>query len=204
MFTYADKGSSTVAMNIIDYENKILLMLTDESSYKLVDSNPLDKLQKDTKTFLQSWNNKQYFYNGAIKTKYHKFKFTQTDTMLSRIYGLPKTHKIGYPLRPVVSSTYFLSQQYDTMLKNSVPKPKSHVKNSFDLKEKLENITIPEGHVLISLDVTSLYTNVGEQLVIESIKKRYVDICKIYKIPKNEIIKVVKLIMISTFFSFKE
>ena len=41
--------------------------------------------------------------------------------MFSRIYGLPKTHKTGYPLRPVVSSidspTYFLSQQYDIMLK---------------------------------------------------------------------------------------
>ena len=95
--------------------------------------------------------------------------------MLSRIYGLPKTHKIGFPLCPVVSQigspTYFLSQQYDKMLKTSVPKPKSHVKNSFELKEKLDNIIVPEGHVLISLDVTSLYTNVGEQLVIESIKK---------------------------------
>ena len=39
------------------------------------------------------------------------------------------------------------------------------------LKEKLENITIPKGHVLINLDVISLYLNVGEQLVIESIRK---------------------------------
>ena len=32
----------------------MLLMLAGESSYKLVDSNPLDKLQEETKTFLQS------------------------------------------------------------------------------------------------------------------------------------------------------
>ena len=56
----------------------------------------------------------------------------------------------------------------------------------------------------ISLGVTFFYMNVVEQLVIESIKKRYVDICKIYKIPKNEIIKGVKLIIRSTSFSFTE
>ena len=42
MFTHADKGSSTVAMNVTDYENKMLLMLADISSYKLVDSYPLE------------------------------------------------------------------------------------------------------------------------------------------------------------------
>ena len=32
MFTHADKGLSTVAMNVIDYEKKFLLMLADEIS----------------------------------------------------------------------------------------------------------------------------------------------------------------------------
>ena len=48
-----------------------------------------------------------------------------------------------------------------------------------------------------------MYTNVGEQLVIKRINKRLVDIYKIYKIPENEMIKGVKLIMKSTYFSFK-
>ena len=56
LFTHADKGSSTVAMNVIDYENKMLLLLADESNYKVLESNPLKKLQNETKIFLQSWN----------------------------------------------------------------------------------------------------------------------------------------------------
>ena len=48
-----------------------------------------------------------------------------------------------------------------------------------------------------------MYANVGEQLVIKSINKRYADIRKINKIQKNEIIKGVKLIMKSTCCSFK-
>ena len=206
MFTMADKGASTGAISTIDYKNKMLLLLSDETNYKVVNENPLKKLQSDTKSFLQSWNNKKYFYKGLEPIKYHRFKFSQTDTMLSRIYGLPKIHKLGYPLRPVVSSIsspiYFLSQQYDQMLKNSISKPKSHIKKSFDLIEKLKNIVVPEDHILISIDVTSLYTNVSEMRVIESIKKRYSDISKIYKIPLNEIVKGVKLIMKSTYFSF--
>ena len=56
LFTHANKGSSTVAMNVIDYENKMLLLLADESNYKVLESNPLKKLQNETKIFLQSWN----------------------------------------------------------------------------------------------------------------------------------------------------
>ena len=32
MFTHADKGSSTVVINVIEYKNKMLLILTDVSS----------------------------------------------------------------------------------------------------------------------------------------------------------------------------
>ena len=91
-------------------------------------------------------------------------KFTQTDTMIPRIYGLPRIHKIGCPLQPVVSSinspTYFLSQQYAQMLKYSTNRLKSHIKNSYELKEELKNISIPDDHILVSIDTTSLYTNV--------------------------------------------
>ena len=93
---------------------------------------------KKTKKFLLHWNNKKYFYNGFEPHKYHPYKFSQTDTMLSRIYGLSKSHKPGFPLRPVISSinslTYFISQQYSIMLSNTISKPKSHIKNSFELK----------------------------------------------------------------------
>ena len=48
MFTYADKGAVIVAIKKIDYKNKMLLMLSDESSYRIVDGNPLEKMQLDS------------------------------------------------------------------------------------------------------------------------------------------------------------
>ena len=41
------------------------------------------------------------------------------------------------------------------MLKNSIAKPKSPIKNIFDLIEKLKNIVVPEDHILISIGVDS-------------------------------------------------
>ena len=128
--------------------------------------------------------------------------------MLARIYGLPKVHKLGYPLRPAVSSinspiTYFLSKQFNIALKNSIAKPASYIKNSYNFIDKIKHIEIPEDHILISLDVTSLYTNVGEKLVIESTKKRYSEISSKFKIPLNELVKGVKLIINNNYFSFK-
>ena len=82
--------------------------------------------------------------------------------MIASIYGLPKIHEVGIPLRPVVScidfSTYLLSQQFDFILKSSIFKPDSHMKNCFELKEKLENTAIPEDHILVSFDVVFLFT----------------------------------------------
>ena len=74
------------------------------------------------------------------------------------------------------------------------------IKNSYDFIDKIKDIKIPEDHILISLDVTSLYTNVGERLFIESIEKRYSAISSKFKIPLNEL---VKLIMKKTYSSFK-
>ena len=135
-------------------------------------------------------------------------KFTQTDTMISRIYGLPKIHKIGCPLQPVVSSinspTYFLSQQYAQILKYLIIRLESHIKSSYELEEKLKNTSISDDHILVSIDATSLHTNVSKKIVIESIRKRYHQIYKIYKIPLNEIINGINLIMDNTYFDFQK
>lgn len=77
------------------------------------------------------------------------------------------------------------------------------MKNSYDFMEKIKDIIIPDNHILISSDVTSLYTNVSKKLVIESIKKIFPEISNKFKIPLNEMVKGVKLIMGGTYFNFK-
>jgi len=64
----------------------------------------------------------------------------------------------------------------------------------------LKGIEIDESYELISLDVISMFTNIPVNLAIESISNRWVHISKGTKIPKNEFIKALKLILESIFF----
>ena len=48
MFTYANKGNNTVFITKSDYKSEILDSLNDKNNYIELDSNSLEKLQKDT------------------------------------------------------------------------------------------------------------------------------------------------------------
>ena len=81
-------------------------------------------------------------------------------------YGLAKIHKQNCSFRPVTSvigsPTYFLAQFLYKTLSEFLEKRKSYVKNSFEFIRKIKNEKIPKNHRIISLDVKSLYTNVGK------------------------------------------
>ncbi|XP_071575678.1 uncharacterized protein [Temnothorax nylanderi] len=62
---------------------------------------------------------------------------------------------------------------YEEILADSIPKPKSHVNNSFDLCTDLSMMRLRGSEILVSLDVVSLFTNVPSELVVEGIKKRW-------------------------------
>lgn len=87
------------------------------------------------------------------------------DIVLAKCYGLPKVHKTNFPMRSIISlfnsSTYLLAKYLYNDLNKNIQLPKSHLNNSFEHIEKINNFIIPDDYVLISLDVTSLFTNVS-------------------------------------------
>ena len=209
-FTNADKGNSTVALDRSFYnlkmENEIL---NDSSTYIQLDFNPLTQLRKDTQNFLHVWN-----INGFLNKSYHDWALTQTDTVLPRLYGLPKIHKIimdhngilHYKLRPVLSTintpTHFLAKFISTLLTTSIKKPVSCIKNSQHFISKISEVSIPDNHILISLDATSLFTNVPVDLVKNSIEKRFNQINKFTVIPLNELFNAIDFLSSNTFLQF--
>jgi len=68
--------------------------------------------------------------------------------------------------------------------------------------EKLKNKALNDDQALISLDVVSLFTNIPIDLAIECIFKKWHFIANVCKINKEEFIKVVRLVLDSTFFIF--
>ena len=186
MFTKADKGNVTVCLNKSDYTSKMLELLSDQNTYTNVNRNPLSKLRLDTKKILNNLNNNEF-----LSHRYHKNQLTLTNTTLAKGYGLPKIHKENAPLRPIISlvnsPTHLLAKIIYNELKESIKLPESHINNSFELKDKLKNFKLHDEHILLSLDVKSLFTNIPVELVCDSIDKRVPSIMNKCLIPIDEI-----------------
>ena len=81
-----------------------------------------------------------------------------------KFYGLPKIHKTGNPLRPIVSIrysvTYGLAKVLSKVIKPLVGKFPHHIQSTGDCVAKAKRLTLQTGECLSSYDVTSLFTSV--------------------------------------------
>ncbi|KYN04662.1 hypothetical protein ALC62_04466 [Cyphomyrmex costatus] len=143
VFTKADKGNVTVALDKSDYIKKMEEMLSDRNTYILVKKDPMKSIEKEL--------------NLMLKALYRLATFL---------------HKI---------------------ISNSIPKNPLGAPNSFNLYKQISNKKINNSDSIISLDVTSLFTNIPYNLIIDSISKRWNYIEQKTTIPKNEFINQIKM-----------
>ena len=87
-------------------------------------------------------------------------------------------------------------------MNQSLPEPNSFLKTSIDLIDRIENVKIPHNYVMVSLDVSSLFTNLPIHLVLTGIEKRWHHICKFTALSLEEFKDGIKLLMDWTFFQF--
>ena len=79
------------------------------------------------------------------------------------MYGLPKVHKQGNPLRPIVSSIKTAGYNVAKFLHPLITPLTSNeytVLNSRSFVEEILGLDLPKNYVLASYDVESLFTNV--------------------------------------------
>lgn len=149
----ADKGNATVIMTTELYNEKISQML-EEGPYKVI-RNPTKKINA--------------LVSGLIKAipdldDYSKKALLNSDPIPPRLYGLPKIHKEGVPLRPIVcsinSATYKVSKYIAKRLGEHVGKTSSFIKDSKHFVGLVKSLRLTEGDMLVSFDVESLFTKV--------------------------------------------
>ena len=92
-----------------------------------------------------------------------------------KFYGLPKMHKLGMPLRPIVSSigtvTYQTSKEVARILKPLVGRSPHHVKNTQDFIDQIKGIHLGQDQCMMSYDVKALFTSVPTMKAITIIKQ---------------------------------
>ena len=134
-------------------------------------------------------------------TKYRRRNGNKTGILI-------KIHKPGFPVRPIISTvnlpTYNVSKFFAKFLQHSLKSPASHIDNSLKLKEKINDFQIPSNFDIISLDVVSLFTNVPENLVVQSIEKRWTQLHNKINMSCTEFIEVIKFILNNNFFQFNK
>ncbi|XP_062558055.1 uncharacterized protein LOC134222926 [Armigeres subalbatus] len=169
----SDKGNKTVLMEVEEYKRKMLELLQDRETYSPIARDPTSRYEKQNNSIVRRLKDLKLIDD---KTARH---LTVYNAVCPRIYGQPKAHKPGLPLRPVVPNmsapSYNLSKFIGKIIQQSLVS-KYNIKDSFSFCEFINNITLPENHVLISLDVKALFTSIPKSLVTSAIIMRWDEI----------------------------
>ncbi|XP_065583868.1 uncharacterized protein LOC136042864 [Artemia franciscana] len=162
-------------MNTTDYDNKIFSHLNDTITYQTITHDPTDQFTNNIINEL-----KQLKQNGKITPQLYN-KFFPRGSFCPKLYGLPKIHKQGIPLRPIVACTKAPAANIGKWLcaafKPLLYSQNSYIHNSADLIKKLSNTSISENTIVSSFDIVSMYTNIdvtiSEELLKNKIEENY-------------------------------
>ncbi|BHF71889.1 hypothetical protein SprV_0401495000 [Sparganum proliferum] len=164
----ADKGHSTVPLDRTDYLQKAKRLLEDRQSYAPCATNPVKTLTRGINATLLALEN-----SGAISPADRRIARAQ-DTALAHVYGLPKVYKEGVPLLPIVSfkgtPTYGLARWLFWRLKFLTANSDTTVRSASEVLEKLKGVGVLSSDVMVSFDVTSLFTSIPQDLAVETME----------------------------------
>ena len=159
---------SMVVMDKEDYNSKSEELLH-TPTYQILKTDLTNKIKNKLISLLKTIK----AVGGISETTYRKLYPTGATT--PKYYGLPKVHKEGTPLRPIVSSigsaTYETAKELSKILKPLVGRSIHHVKNNQEFLKSLQDITIEEDECMMSFDVISLFTSIPIQPTLNIIKK---------------------------------
>ena len=165
-----DKGRATVILTRDEYVQKMLTILQDQS--KFVCLGPCDEFDCTLKTEkkLQSYLKRLRTRKEISLDVYDRI--TPTGSARPRLYGLPKVHKPGVPLRPILSMVgspqYGISKWLCELLNPVVQYYGVRcVKDSFTFSDSVKSAQLSSNGFMCSFDVVSLFTNVPLKEVID-------------------------------------
>lgn len=156
----SDKGGNLVLLTEDQYENEVLRLLGDKSTYRKFDSN----------TFPDIVNELNYLLSLALEEKLitrREFNFLRVSKFNTpTFYIIPKLHKSLHnpPGRPIVSAVNGplekTGKSIDALIKELVHDLPSYVQDTRDVLLQLDAMVLPEGSLMVGIDVESLYTSI--------------------------------------------
>ena len=124
----------------------------------------------------------------------------------TKLYGLPKLHKPGFPMRPIVSfcgsPTYQLSKYLTTILQPLTDKSRRKLQSTEDFINATKTVQIPDDYKLVSFDVKSLFTSIPLQLALQCTETAILQSTDPLPLPTEDIMDLLNLCLTSTYFQY--
>ena len=188
-------------MNKIDYHGKMDALVNDKQSY--------EELKRDaaTPTLQRILNSKILTLKktDAIDTQRY-YRLRSSVPQPPKLYGLPKLHKPGFPMRPIVSfcgsPTYQLSKYLTTILQPLTDKSRPKLQSTEDFIDAMKTTQIPDDYKLVSFDVKSLFTSIPLQLALQCTETAIRQSTATLPLPTEDIMDLLNLCLASTYFQY--
>ena len=161
----ADKGLGPVGIDTKQYIEWGLRHLTDSTTYTILSETTARLAATQLYHTIHDWTLRHHKTIGSDNVKYirrHTEK-AQADPF-GYFYLLAKLHKTPTSTRPVCSDCaslpHSIGKWVDRQLQPIVQAQTYYFKNSFDLKQLLDPMTLPPNACLFTYDAVSMYTNI--------------------------------------------
>ena len=159
IITRPDKGRGTVILDKDEYISKVETILSDTTKFKCITDDPfkyITKLEDKLARLLR-----KYLKLKLITKEIFNYLFSSGST-LGILYGLPKTHKVDNPIRPILSTigtfNYNLAKYFVPIIEPLTTNEYT-LKNSVEFVKGLKDINF-ENTIMASFDIQSLFTNI--------------------------------------------
>ena len=198
-----DKGVALVVLDKEDHIKKAQDLL-EENTYKKNAEDPTPKQKNKLIGILRNIK-----AEGGLKEEVYK-RLYPTGTGSPKFYGLPKIHKAGIPLRPIISSigtvTYNTAKELARILKPLVGLSNHHIQNTMDFVEQIKEVKLKKEESMVSYDVTALFTSVPIPPVLKIIEDKLnedKDLPQRTSMNTRHIIRLFEFCLRSTYFVFQ-
>ena len=166
----SEKGRSVCVLTVEQYKEKVSELVSDIDTYEKLNKDPTSMFVRKVRECLKAVEMKGYITRAQYLSLY------PSDPSPPLFYGLPKVHKPGVPLRPIVSTigsvTYNLAKYLARLLTPLVGQTDSYVKDSKNFAEFVRNLQIGDDEIMVSFDVKSLFTSIPVEVACEAAEKR--------------------------------
>ncbi len=145
---------------------------------------------------------------GEIDEKLH-FKLLPRKTQIPRMFGQPKIHKEGNPLREVVDSsgsvTNDINKFVSKIIKPYAEKNEFTIKNSTEFIRRAKDLKVEDDEVIVSYDVKALYPSVPQLEALDMINNLLTNDTNLKdrtKISPRNIMRLFRICVDNTYFQF--